>query len=621
MESGDFLIRRSAALLACLALACGDGPTVPGALATIRVTPDPLLVNSIGQLITLEAVGLDANGTEIPGLTFDWLSSDPTVASVNSEGIVSTHRNGAVTIVASAQGVSGQSQITIEQEAAGLIFPNPPHAVLIGQAIPEVTVALADPSGNVVRDATGTVMLDVASGSPGSLQGGARTAEMRGGIARFTNVLPSGGGFGWRVRALYEGLAATSGEFDVVTAFDRVTTSGSSPIGVLVDGLAGNVVLDDEGFVASSTGTNVGAVRPASATNEVILFGRNRPPTLVENAPWTLGVDTIPVPARGDLRIDLTIWIVKGPFSTQRARAVDAVQTTLSIWTAQNVGVEFGAVEYLDATGDSDASTFYSFDGCGRRADMEQRIGHKSGRLNIYYVERVDGGTSRGRACPIGGDFAVMAESSGDELLSHEIGHLFSLTHIDHLTGDFDRSNVMHSASSVRQYFTEAQIYRAHFNPNSAINQHLGLRPGEPQRSCAREQVSTICPRIALRLWGDGDFPANGVGTDAEAPPLLAARDSGEATAPSAVVERFLDMTCADEENATLDARVAALGDAALPTLRAALAEGGSSRALAAAHGLALVGTPDAVALLTELRDSGAGPVAREAGAQLERVR
>ncbi len=609
--------RRFIVVTAWFTLACGDGPTVPGALATVRVTPALVQATAFGEQISLQAVGLDAAGTEIPGLPFEWSTDNPSVATVDDFGTLTTVANGQANISATSGGITGISSIAVTQEPSILTFPDPPHALLANQALSSVSVAVADLAGTVVTNAGGSVTLDVAPGSPGTLVGGPMTAAVSGGVARFYNVRPSGLGIGWRLRATWSGLAGSSNEFDVVTAFDRVTTTGSAPVGLLIDGMTGDVLADDEGFVSSATALDVGAIRHSSANNEVVVFGQNRPPTLAANVPWSLGVDTVTVTTPTRLEPDITLWIVKGPYSQQRSLALDAVATTETIWASQYAGMRFGDVTVVDATGDPDAPSFHAFDGCSRRSDMEAQIGHTDGRINIYYVERVDGGTARGRACPIGGDFAVMAESSGDELLSHEIGHLFSLTHIDHLTADFDRTNVMHSASSVRQYLTEAQIYRSHFNPNSAINQHLGLRSGLAQRACAREQVSAICPRIALRLWPDGTYPANGVSATTTAPPLAVTAAATAGLSVDRLVETFLDMSCAAEENETIDLRLAATGDASLPYLQAALDSDNVRRRLAALQGLGLVGNGGARAILEAVQRGSDTELAAEADYQL----
>ncbi len=102
-----------------------------------------------------------------------------------------------------------------------------------------------------------------------------------------------------------------------------------------------------------------------------------------------------------------------------------------------------------------------------------------------------------------------MGKNSGDELLSHEIGHAFSLTHVN-ADANFNVDNIMHSASNTRQYATEGQLFRAHLNPESILNALYNARPGEVTRFCAYNNTATFpCPAIQKRVWADGGFPPN----------------------------------------------------------------------------------------------------------------
>ena len=67
----------------------------------------------------------------------------------------------------------------------------------------------------------------------------------------------------------------------------------------------------------------------------------------------------------------------------------------------------------------------------------------------------------------------------------------------------------MHSASSVRQYLTEGQTFRAHTRPASALNAVYNARAGQPTRSCDRDTPMLQCPLIRKRIWADGLHPAN----------------------------------------------------------------------------------------------------------------
>ncbi|MGH9361050.1 MAG: hypothetical protein ACRD2T_03980, partial [Thermoanaerobaculia bacterium] len=125
---------------------------------------------------------------------------------------------------------------------------------------------------------------------------------------------------------------------------------------------------------------------------------------------------------------------------------------------------------------------------------------------NIYWVDTVNGGTGTGWS-NFGAQIA-MGRNTGDELLSHEIGHAFSLTHTDG-NANFDVENVMASASNTRQFVTEGQLFRAHLNPSSGINALYNARPGQITRNCSFGATGPLCPVIQRRLWADGAFPAN----------------------------------------------------------------------------------------------------------------
>ena len=142
-------------------------------------------------------------------------------------------------------------------------------------------------------------------------------------------------------------------------------------------------------------------------------------------------------------------------------------------------------------------------------AALQGAVGARPGRINVYLVPLVDGSTSRGNACIVGGGFVAIAAGAGSELLAHELGHDFALEHVDDLVAAFDPTNVMHSASSVRQFLTEGQTFRAQLRGASALNSVYGLRSGLPVRDCDRDTPTLGCPRIETRVWADGAFGAD----------------------------------------------------------------------------------------------------------------
>ena len=283
-------------------------------------------------------------------------------------------------------------------------------------------------------------------------------------------------------------------------------TSGNEN-GLLVDGNTGGSDVSDQTFAAASDNIGVGQFSAAASNNEVVAFTNRRPVAVETPVPWTAGGDTVNLAFNSEIVIPVKVWIVKGPFADQRDRAIDACITTSSIWNTERMGVRFGPFEIVDATADPDASNYYDFT-CALKNGIESDIGKTADRINVYYVDTVDGGSGRGQACQIGSDFVAMGSSTNDELLVHELGHDFGLFHING-QATFDQTNILHSASSSRQFITEAQLFRAHLLPSSALNFVYGARPGEPTRVCAHAADTPECPRINKRIWADGAFPAN----------------------------------------------------------------------------------------------------------------
>jgi hypothetical protein len=288
----------------------------------------------------------------------------------------------------------------------------------------------------------------------------------------------------------------------------KLTNTSTSENGLLIDARTLSGPDNDKGFVSGKSSINVGINRQRSGTTAVVAFSNRRPVALRQVENWKFGSVTVPVNYAGEIAIPVQVWIVRGPFSQQVQKAIDAAITTSVIWTSERIGVRFAAFDVVDATADPDAANYFNFT-CAQQAGIESDIGKTPGRINIYYVDNVDGGTGRGQACNIGSDFVAMGKNTGDELLSHEFGHDMALTHIDDLTTNFDQTNIMHSASNTREFITEGQVYRAHLEPGSALNFLYNARPGQLTRSCPRDTFSDTCPRIERRLWADGAFPTN----------------------------------------------------------------------------------------------------------------
>lgn len=294
------------------------------------------------------------------------------------------------------------------------------------------------------------------------------------------------------------------------TATLQFLATAGAPDGALVSDALSTSVANFSGYSTATAAVNVG---PRSGGGEVIAFGAARAVAL-QPVTWTTagGNQTVPVQLGPALAAPLTIWVVAGPAATTNQTALTLYQTAQQIAVAERFGIDMSSVEFRDATGNAKAATWSAFScGAGNAnvAALQSDIGVRPGRINVYLVGLVDGSTSRGNACSIGGGFVAVAAGASAELLAHELGHAFALEHIDDLVADFDEHNVMHSASSSRQSLTEGQTFRAHLRPASAVNAVYAARPGQPTRNCDRDTLTLQCPAIAKRIWADGPYSAN----------------------------------------------------------------------------------------------------------------
>ena len=95
--------------------------TVMQSVGSVVVTPAADTV-AFGDTLRLAAEAFDGNGHRVEGASFEWSSSDVSVATVDSSGLVRGVAEGAARITAASADVRGTSEITVE---------NPDRAALV----------------------------------------------------------------------------------------------------------------------------------------------------------------------------------------------------------------------------------------------------------------------------------------------------------------------------------------------------------------------------------------------------------------------------------------------------------------------------------------------------------
>ena len=298
-------------------------------------------------------------------------------------------------------------------------------------------------------------------------------------------------------------VSANAAQMDTV---DLVHVSGApgGVYGALSSGTTtfGNVI--DYGSTSSSAEAAAGDFRASSGVgrSEITFFSPDVPPRLILD-PWTDEPDVVETSFTDPLEVPVTVWIMEEPFDSTVERVRRDVDYTEYVYAQEALGIVFD-LEIVDATATENIDSLMVFT-CSKATTVEETVGHRDNRLNLYYLTTVDGGSRRGVACPVGGNFVAMAGHAGADLLSHEIGHMFGLSHIDS-SESFGRTNVMHSSSSVRRYLSEGQVFRAHWSSRSALNNTLGTHPFEFVRDCLGQFEDRVCVSVDTRLFADEEM-------------------------------------------------------------------------------------------------------------------
>ncbi len=123
-RSGSARVRWTCALIILaggVSLGCGDdsatGPSPPQA-AQVIVTPDSMEL-VIGSASRLDAIALTAEGDTLKDPSFMWTSEDPTITTIDANGVTIGLGNGTTTVTASLDDAAGAAVITVR--LAGLV--------------------------------------------------------------------------------------------------------------------------------------------------------------------------------------------------------------------------------------------------------------------------------------------------------------------------------------------------------------------------------------------------------------------------------------------------------------------------------------------------------------------
>lgn len=145
--------------------ATADGKTgevtltiTPRPVGSVTVSPQAASI-TVGATQQLTAAVFDTAGGALGDRAVSWTSSDPSVATVAANGLVSALRaGGPVTITASAEGKSGTAAITVTPEPVATVALDPGAATIQVGATAQFRVVARDAAGNVLVGRSATLV-------------------------------------------------------------------------------------------------------------------------------------------------------------------------------------------------------------------------------------------------------------------------------------------------------------------------------------------------------------------------------------------------------------------------------------------------------------------------------
>jgi uncharacterized protein YjdB len=125
----------------------------PLPVASVTVSPAPASV-PVGQAVQLTATPKDASGNPLVGRTVTWASSNTSVGTVNTNGLVTGVVAGSTTITATSEGQSGTSTVAVTPVPVASVTVTPaPASVPVGQTV-QLTATPKDANGNALTGRT-----------------------------------------------------------------------------------------------------------------------------------------------------------------------------------------------------------------------------------------------------------------------------------------------------------------------------------------------------------------------------------------------------------------------------------------------------------------------------------
>lgn len=140
--------------------------TVSPATNNVIVTPFNPQVLRIGTTVQLTAQARDNNNQPIPGKTANWSSNNPTIASVNQNGLVTGVAVGSTTITAEIDNKTASVQVTVTLVPVGSVTFTVTNDTLVENDVRQYNPVVKDTAGKVITSLIGRQVIFTSNNLP-----------------------------------------------------------------------------------------------------------------------------------------------------------------------------------------------------------------------------------------------------------------------------------------------------------------------------------------------------------------------------------------------------------------------------------------------------------------------
>ncbi|MDQ2768758.1 MAG: Ig-like domain-containing protein, partial [Gemmatimonadota bacterium] len=230
-----------------------------GAVASVAVTPGSIGL-AAGNSQQLSATLKDGVGNVITGPPISWSSSNSSVGTVSSSGLVTASRAGSVTITATTSGKSGSATLIVSAGAISSVTVSPSSLSLVAGGTQDLSAVAKDGSGNILSGQT--IAWSSSDASVGAVSSSGTVTAGQAGTATITAA--AGGKSGSATLSVSAGavnsVTITPGSASIIAgASQQLTATARDASGNVISGQSIAWTTSDATIVAvSSSGVVTG---------------------------------------------------------------------------------------------------------------------------------------------------------------------------------------------------------------------------------------------------------------------------------------------------------------------------------------------------------------------------